>query len=218
MVLPVGPVIVAERPVCLPEKAGTPEKKRRHVTFSAAWYIYHPKMEDQGRDQAFFMRLYAPVHERFARFCKARAYGDMEYQDLMHDTIELAYQKLHAYEPARSFLHFLFGIAIRVLANANRKKRTLQFKDHQGAFEAEDPATRADRFEDHIALYAALKKLPEPQRDALILFEISGFSIAEIADLQGAGISAVKQRLVRGRQHLTEILKEEVDEFKRTQG
>jgi len=175
-------------------------------------------MEEKGKDQAWFMSMYTPVHGRFERFCKARAYGDMEYQDLMHDTIVLAYQKLHAYEPGRSFLHFLFGIAIRVLANANRKKRTLPLRDHQSAFETEDPATRADRFEDHLVLYAALKKLPVQQREALILFEISGFSIAEIAELQESGISAVKQRLARGRQNLAEILKEEIDEFERIQG
>lgn len=173
-------------------------------------------MEDKGRDHAFFMGLYAPVHERFERFCKARAYGDMEYRDLMHETILLAYKKLQAYQSTRSFLHFLFGIAIRVLANANRKKRTLAFQDHLGAFDAEDPTSRADRCEDHIILYAALKKLPDVQRDALILFEISGFSISEIAELQGAGVSAVKQRLARGRQNLSEMLKEKLDDFKRT--
>ena len=40
----------------------------------------------------------------------------------------------------------------------------------------------------------------------LILFEISGFSIKEVAGLQAASISAVKQRLKRGREKLTEIL------------
>jgi len=55
-------------------------------------------------------------------------------------------------------------------------------------------------------LHRALALLPEAQREALILFEISGFSIKEVAGLQAASISAVKQRLKRGREKLTEIL------------
>ena len=58
-------------------------------------------------------------------------------------------------------------------------------------------------------LYTALAQLPEIQREAIVLFEISGFSIAEIAELQGAGISAIKQRLARGRQALLELLSTE---------
>ena len=55
--------------------------------------------------------------------------------------------------------------------------------------------------------------LPEEQKEAVILFEISGFSIKEICEIQQAGESAVKQRLKRGRQKLTEILTFE-SEFK----
>jgi RNA polymerase sigma-70 factor (ECF subfamily) len=55
-------------------------------------------------------------------------------------------------------------------------------------------------------LYLALQQLPEEQRECIILFEISGFSIKEIAQTQQAGESAVKQRLKRGREKLIEIL------------
>ena len=58
-------------------------------------------------------------------------------------------------------------------------------------------------------LFAALAQLPEAQREAIILFEISGFSIKEIMEIQRAGESAVKQRLKRGRERLEEILKYE---------
>ena len=57
-------------------------------------------------------------------------------------------------------------------------------------------------------LYKALEKLPELQREALILFEISGFSIKEIAGIQSSSEDAVKQRLSRGRKELLELLSE----------
>ncbi|MFO0496195.1 MAG: RNA polymerase sigma factor [Flavobacteriia bacterium] len=51
--------------------------------------------------------------------------------------------------------------------------------------------------------------LPVVQKESLILFEIAGFNIREIAEIQQASESAVKQRLKRGRQKLTEILHNE---------
>ncbi|OFZ55159.1 MAG: hypothetical protein A3D92_04810 [Bacteroidetes bacterium RIFCSPHIGHO2_02_FULL_44_7] len=158
-----------------------------------------------------FMALYSPVHENFERFCRARVYGDIDYKDLMHDTIVIAFEKFYKLESPKVFLHFLFGICIRVLANTNKKQRLLHLKDDVSSLLVEDRTTRADRNDDLHTLYGALSKLPDAQREAIVLFEISGFSISEIADLQGAGISAVKQRLARGRQALTDILCADVE-------
>lgn len=169
------------------------------------------KTEDKKKQ---FMELYAPVHENFERFCRARVYGDIDYKDLMHDTIVIAYEKFHKLESPKAFLHFLFGICIRVLANTNKKQRLLHIKDDAVSLNVEDRSTRADRNDDTQTLYQALSKLPEQQREALVLFEISGFSIVEIAGLQNAGVSAVKQRLARGRQALLEILSVDVQKEK----
>jgi RNA polymerase sigma factor (sigma-70 family) len=162
-------------------------------------------MDNQKAKEVDFMALYNPVHARFERFCRARVYGDMFYKDLMHDTIIVAYDRLHTLKSKEAFLHFLFGIAIRILSNNHRKKKA-QLVDEKAAFNLEDDTSVAERSDDVELLYMGLAKLPEEQREALILFEISGFSIAEIAVLQQAGISAVKQRLARGRKELLGIL------------
>ena len=159
-----------------------------------------------------FMALYTPVHANFERFCRARVYGDTDYKDLMHDTIVIGYEKFDSLTSPKAFLHFLFGICIRVLANTNKKQRLLHLKDEDKSQFIEDVSTRADRNDDVNALYGALAQLPEGQREALVLFEISGFSIAEIAILQEAGVSAIKQRLARGRQSLFKILSDDVYE------
>ncbi len=57
-------------------------------------------------------------------------------------------------------------------------------------------------------MYEALSKLPEHQKESIILYEIIGFSVKEIAELHETGESAVKQRLARGRQKLIELLTE----------
>ncbi len=153
-----------------------------------------------------FMKLYEPVHEKFERFCKARVYGQLDYKDLMHDTIVIAYNKFETIKEPKAFLHFLFGVAIRILSN-NSKKKSLDYKEnlHQLEFITNEK-TDIERTIELEHLKIALSRLQEDQRETLLLFEIVGFSIKEISHLQQIGESAVKQRLSRGRQNLVQIL------------
>ncbi|MBL7944459.1 MAG: hypothetical protein JNN32_00235, partial [Flavobacteriales bacterium] len=57
----------------------------------------------------------------------------------------------------------------------------------------------ADLLVDVEILYGAMDKLPAQQRDALVLFEVSGLSMAEIAVIQGTNENAVKTRVSRAR-------------------
>lgn len=150
------------------------------------------------------MSLYKPVHTRFERFCKARAYGEMDFKDLMQETIVVAFEKLDELKNKETFLHFLFGISVRILSNSNKKRREAQWSDSFEKRSSDFPdADKKLEIED---LYKALGQLPEQQREALILFEISGFSIKEIAVIQESGEDAVKKRLSRGRQELAQII------------
>jgi RNA polymerase sigma-70 factor (ECF subfamily) len=69
-----------------------------------------------------------------------------------------------------------------------------------------DLNANAQREADVYFLHEALAQLTEDQRECLILFEISGFSIKEIMEIQQSSESAVKQRLKRGREKMQEIL------------
>lgn len=55
-------------------------------------------------------------------------------------------------------------------------------------------------------LYDALDKLPAQLREALVLFEVSGLSMAEIAVIQGTNANAVKTRVSRARSSLRQLL------------
>ncbi len=155
------------------------------------------------------MVLYKPVHARFERFCKARAYGEMDFKDLMQETVVVAFEKFDEIKNIDSFLYFLFGISIRLLSNANRKIKEEEWDDSfVNRASNEQNAEKKMELED---LYKALGMLPNQQREALILFEISGFSIKEIATIQTSSEDAVKKRLSRGRQELTRLLTGETD-------
>ncbi len=153
------------------------------------------------------MKLYRPVHDRFERFCKARAYGEMEYQDLMQESIRIAFEKLDELKNQEAFLHFLFGIATRVLSNAHKKRREERWNDQlEQTFCNENKGEHILEVEE---LYKALSKLNVEQKEALILFEITGFSIREIAVMQEASEDAIKKRLSRGRKELALLMSDE---------
>jgi RNA polymerase sigma-70 factor (ECF subfamily) len=57
-------------------------------------------------------------------------------------------------------------------------------------------------------LLEALQRLPQPQREAVVLHRLEGWSFGEIADALGASETAVKVRAFRGTQLLRELLKD----------
>lgn len=159
-----------------------------------------------NKKQAAFLKLYEPVHDKFERFCRARVYGDMDFKDLMNETLLRAYQKFDDLRAPEAFLSFLFSISVRLLANNKRKLKedSDQFEKQAGALL--DINSTTDAQTEVYFLHKALAQLSEDQRESIILFEITGFSIKEIAEIQKTSESAVKQRLRRGRMRLKEIL------------
>ncbi len=59
---------------------------------------------------------------------------------------------------------------------------------------------------DRLELIAALEKLPDEFREALVLREMEGLTYHQIAELAGIPLGTVMSRLARGRQKLLEIL------------
>jgi RNA polymerase sigma-70 factor (ECF subfamily) len=155
-----------------------------------------------------FMELYEPVHGSFERFCKARSYGVCDFNDLMHDTLVIAFERFEGLKNKEAFLYFLFSIANKVHANFRRKSKTQSFSDVKGIDNTPDAHLSIEKKIQHDELYEALNLLTEEYRNCLILFEIAGFSIKETAAIQECSTDAVKQRLSRGRKMLAAALTE----------
>ncbi|MBV1860690.1 MAG: RNA polymerase sigma factor [Nannocystaceae bacterium] len=61
-----------------------------------------------------------------------------------------------------------------------------------------------------------LRRLPEKQREALILRHVLGYSVAEVSTLVGAPFDTVKSRLSFGRRALREMMQSDTDAGART--
>lgn len=164
-------------------------------------------MKNQRHEE--FLNAYEPVHPAFERFCRARVYGDMDYEDLMNETLIVAFEKFSSLRTPDSFLSFLIGISIRILANHSKKRKEIIGNGLD--VDIPDTSMNAEVWTDVHFLHKALRMLEDNQRECLILFEITGFSIKEIAAIQDSSESAIKQRLRRARMRLKEILVEQTE-------
>jgi RNA polymerase sigma-70 factor (ECF subfamily) len=69
-----------------------------------------------------------------------------------------------------------------------------------------DPADHAVADERRRLVLAALDELPAEQRAALVLVDMEGYPVAEVAEMLGCAVGTVKSRCSRGRARLAERL------------
>jgi RNA polymerase sigma-70 factor, ECF subfamily len=156
-----------------------------------------------------FMLLYEPVHERLNRFVHSMVWNREDARDVIADTVLKAYENFEKLEKEESFLYWLFGIASNLAKHRSRRmKFWTRYEEHHENNLVDNSYDVYRKFEIE-SLYKAMSKLPEKQREAISLFEISGFSLAEIQQMQGGSLSGVKSRLVRARQELARLLEKE---------
>lgn len=72
----------------------------------------------------------------------------------------------------------------------------------------EDPQDLHERTDAHRRLDAALRRLPDEQRRAVVLHHVEGVDLAEIAAAEGVPVGTIKSRLHRGRARLATLLEE----------
>ena len=152
------------------------------------------------------MALFDPVHGRLEHFAIALARNGETARDIVGETVLIAYEQFDDLRHPEAFLSYLFTIARRVYqrrAAAGARTEPLQESHWSGL---RDTRLAPDVSADIGAVHAALARLPEQQREAVILFEIIGLPMKEIQAIQGGTLVAVKVRIARGRRKLAKIL------------
>lgn len=153
------------------------------------------------------MLLLTPLRHRLMHFARVMT-GDYEdARDLVSDTVLAALEQFDRIRDTEAFLGYLFTIATRIHRRKRWRARIFdRFESHQED-EISGSTTATDIPVDIRIIYEAMAGLPEKQREALALFEVSGLSLEEIREIQGGSLSAVKMRLVRGREQLSLLLR-----------
>jgi RNA polymerase sigma-70 factor (ECF subfamily) len=166
-------------------------------------------MEDNA---ARFQRLIQPVHDRaraFAR-CVSRTHGDGD--DLFQEALVRAMINIADLRADSAFTAWLYRIVINVHRNRCRRAfwgRFLPLGDTNPATDtdgewAPDAGDSLDR------VRRALSRLPAEQRETIVLHEVGGWQVDELAALYKLSPSAIKSRLARARTRLRDIYTREL--------
>lgn len=126
--------------------------------------------------------------------------------DLVQETILKAWAKQDSFQPGTNIKAWLFTILRNEFYSRMRKKGR-EVQDSEGLFTQQMAVAPAQMgaldFED---FKSALAKLPEDQREAIILIGASGFSYEEAAEMCGCAVGTIKSRVSRARACLQELL------------
>jgi RNA polymerase sigma-70 factor (ECF subfamily) len=156
-----------------------------------------------------FLRWYEPFHERFVRYCSSRAFGIMEAEDLVQEAVLHTLQAYYRIADKQKLPGYLIGVVNNLVKQALRRQKFVGEWEEKALSKLESSTGDPETALDVHYLLKAIQQLSAEQREALILFEISGFSIREISEIQSCSEGAVKTRLSRSRQHLRELLSED---------
>ena len=135
--------------------------------------------------------------------CIAHTKNFHDSEDIMQEVFLRAVTKLNTLRDETRARSWLLRIARRLCADYYRDRRP-----HQAL--REDAPAQTDCVGERIArLHEAIRKLPEHYREPVALYYLDGRNCAGVARTLGIGEQAVRQRLVRARLMLHDLLSED---------
>jgi RNA polymerase sigma-70 factor (ECF subfamily) len=134
--------------------------------------------------------------------------------DLVQETMLRALANIDSFQPGTNMSAWLFTI-LRNHFRSEYRKRRREVEDADGRYSdtlrSQPEQTGRVEFEE---FRVALSKLPQDQREALILVGASGFSYEEAAKICECAIGTIKSRVNRARTRLSELLSiDNADDF-----
>ena len=163
----------------------------------------------QAGDQTAFRDLYHQLAGRVYALC-LRLTGDAgAAEERTQDVFVRAWDKLRSFRGESAFSSWLHRLAVNVVMNEQRTRS----RREQRVMPVADPETlERGRGEGggtaglNIDLERAIRALPEGAREVFVLYDIEGYSHAEIAHLTGIAEGTSKAQLFRARHLLREKL------------
>lgn len=157
-------------------------------------------------DKHAFDMLVVKYQSSIRRFLLAQTHGDEALSDdLAQDTFIKAYTRLHQFKGQSQFSTWLFRIAYNVFYDYIRRKKITENIDTAAVKQKHAPNENTYI---KLDLYDALEILTEQERICITLQLIEGKAIDKIAEITGLANGTVKSHLFRGKQKLTNYLKQ----------
>ena len=159
-----------------------------------------------GEFEALFRAEFAYVWKTLRRLGVA----ERDLEDVTHDLFVNVFRRLGDYDRARPIRPWLCGFAARTASDYRRLARHRyevgegEAREHKGPGADEDGAFRA--FEARDTLLKALDALDLERRVVVVMHDIDGHSMPDIAQALGVPLNTAYSRLRLARENLREAL------------
>ena len=159
------------------------------------------------RNKDLFWELLEPEHLRVRAFCRSLAGNRENGDDLCQEALVQAFRRFGSLKDRASFRPWLYRIAVNRFKNSCRRPLWQRFVPLDDSQEAQsyggDPT---GTYGARRLLERAFTKISAPDRALITLYEMEGWSVAELAVLNGKSEQATKVRLFRIRRKMRDTL------------
>jgi RNA polymerase sigma factor (sigma-70 family) len=142
---------------------------------------------------------------RLRRYARAMLGDRAAADDLVQDTLERAWARLHQWRTGSDMRAWLFGIMHNLRVDQLRRPRLPTHSLDADDYAVPTRPTQNDALELR-DLESALDQLPDEQREVLLLVALDEMSYADISATLGIPLGTVMSRLSRGRERLRLIM------------
>ncbi len=177
----------------------------------------HERVERRARFDAEAVSHLDALYSFALKLTRARDDAD----DLVSDTMLRAFQRWEQYRLGTNIRAWLFTILYHAFVSRKRRidaREVQPLEDEEGReiFEAVGDADPETTFFDSFLdedIVAAIQRLPDEYRDAVVMSDLHGLKYAEIAKILGVPEGTIKSRLFRGRRLLQVQLRDYAEEM-----
>jgi RNA polymerase sigma-70 factor (ECF subfamily) len=171
----------------------------------------------QSGEEAAFEELIRRHQQRVFGLVSGILRRREDVEDVVQQVFLKVFVSLKRFDQRAAFSTWLYKISVNECWDYLRKKKVRplvyeadlseeQVSRLDGVVSAEQPpASSSDRAEARDLLERMMEKLPEQDRELLVLKEVEGFSVQELAEILDLNVNTVKVRLFRARARLMDV-------------
>lgn len=174
----------------------------------------HVVPADPDRTSASFEELARENGTSISRLLSYLGVPSRDVEDALQDVFLIAHRRLAEMPELMGHTGWLRGVAINVARNrrrTGRRSRVAFVNEPPDLVDEATPEQAAMNKREAVFLLELLEKLPEEHRTVIVLFEIEGLPMKQIAEIEGIALATAYSHLHKGRAALKQ-------EFERQEG
>lgn len=135
--------------------------------------------------------------------------AESDIEDVCQEVFIIAHRKLPEFAGRSAIRTWLYGICLRLASDYRRKAYVRRERPvSEVPLDAQRPERNSGGLaneESRATLRALLEQLDDEKREVVVLFELEGFTMKEVAEIVGCPLQTAYSRLYAGRERLSEL-------------